>query len=113
MCPGCEWLRAEVAERRRLADEFSQLGQKRLAEIAEEGMSYVRLDWAAHIHRDHPEFNAPLLALSRAIGERPEDLIVHRGNALTPRAELVASIATSSNVKMLEARSRSESEARA
>lgn len=65
-CSGCEWLRTDAGERRRLAAEFSHLGEKRLAEIAEQSVADLVRDWHAHIRRDHPEGAASLLAL-RAI----------------------------------------------
>jgi len=59
-CPGCEWLRADAAERRRLAGELSRLGEERLAEIAEQSVEDLVRDWHAHIRRDHLEGTARL-----------------------------------------------------
>jgi hypothetical protein len=53
-CSGCEWLRRDAGERRRLAAELSRLGEKRLAEIAEQSIEDLVRDWHAHIRRDPP-----------------------------------------------------------
>ena len=66
-CSGCEWLHTDAGERRRLAAELSRLGEKRLAEVAEQSIEGLVRDWHAHVRRDHPEGSASLLALWQAL----------------------------------------------
>ncbi len=83
LCSGCEWLQATIEEHQRLANEFSELGEGRLAQISRECADSLLADWHAHLRCDHPDNTEAirvlndLVAISAKVGRSDAAGIVH------------------------------------